>query len=418
MGTPFSLYVHIPYCSRRCPYCDFNTYVEARIPEREYTDALIAELSFRVSQPEWQGRTLKTIFFGGGTPSIFHPSSIDYFISKACLMLPIDERAEISLEVNPGSVVRENLIGFRDAGINRLSFGAQSFTPHTLHSLGREHSVDDIVKAVTLSRSIGFDNISLDLMYGAPRQTLAEFKHDLREAQRLDPTHISAYGLTIEKGTPFYHRFKGGLLKLPGEGSVLRMIEELNAFLGFHGFTRYEISNYAKKSFEARHNLTYWNGEDYLGLGAGAHSFVSSQPVQDLYGKRWANFALPQSYIEAATRNGTAESWNEYLTRDSAMFEFFFLGLRKLAGVSVSEFQSRFGVSLEQLYRGAVQVLTAEELLAREGDFLRLTERGLLVSDSVIENFTTPEAASTPKSDEPPRNFASTDPSPLQAVNN
>lgn len=389
---PFSLYVHVPFCLHKCPYCDFNTYALTAIPEKDYVAAVRCELDFRATQAEWKGRPIQSIYFGGGTPSLLSRSAIRKIISEACALFPVAENVEISLEANPGTVDVDKLAGYRDAGVNRISFGAQSQDRDVLKTLGRLHTPEEVDAAVCASRAAGIQNINLDLMYGVPGQTRAQLEQDLRAFTSLGPQHLSCYGLTIEKGTPFFTSYKRGVLKLPPEETVVKMMEELTAFLAEAGFTHYEISNFARPGFEARHNLAYWNGDDYLGLGAGAHSFRAEVSGDRRTGaRRWSNFALPEKYQEQATAHGTAESWQDALGPRELMFEFFFLGLRKMAGIRLSEFEKFFGITVDEAYPSVVTVLVDHQLLTLENDLLRLSERGILLADSVIENFASPE---------------------------
>lgn len=387
---PFSLYIHIPFCVHKCPYCDFNTYAVTSIPEKDYTAALLCELDFRAAEIDWRGRSVQTIYFGGGTPSLFSASAIGKVISHVARSFPVSHNIEISLEANPGTVTSESLSSFRAAGVNRLSIGAQSFSPELLQALGRQHGPEQIEAAVNSAQSAGFKNFNLDLIYGIPGQTVAGLRHDLAYALKLEPTHISAYGLTIEKGTPFFVSYKKGLLKLPKEDHVIAMMEELNGFLEICGLHRYEISNFARTGYEARHNMAYWNGDDYLGLGAGAHSFVRSSGAGEP-SKRWSNFAFPAKYIKECLSHGQSVGWHEALNRADEVFEFFFLGLRKTDGVSSSQFRAKFGATISEIYPERVKMLTEQGLLEWRGEYLALTSKGLLLSDSVIEEFTTAE---------------------------
>lgn len=328
-------------------------------------------------------------FFGGGTPSLFAPQTIRRIITTIRQKFPVDSNAEVSLEANPGTVSFESIAGYRDAGINRISFGAQSFHPATLRTLGRIHSPEQTEAAVAAAREAGITNINLDLIYGVPGQSLEEVRQDLSMALALSPLHISAYSLTIEKGTPFYSAWKRGALRASPEGEVAEMMDVLTAVLPEYGLKRYEISNYSWPGFEARHNLAYWNGDDYIGIGAGAHSFCRSGGS----GVRWSNYALPKKYSETACGQGSAESWRESLTAESAIFECFFLGLRKISGVSFEQFETRFGISIEELYPGLVDSLVEQELAESSDDTLALTNRGLMLTDSVLEYFSAPDTA-------------------------
>lgn len=386
---PFGIYIHIPYCLQRCPYCDFNTYATTSLPEKEYVSALLCELDFRASEPVWRGREVQSVYFGGGTPSLLNASSVEKLINFICAAFPFQPTAEISLEANPGTVSGDTLAAFREAGINRLSLGIQSFNEEMLRTLGRIHSPQQCESAICDARTAGFRNLSIDLIYGIPGQTLADWRTDLKTAVRYVPEHLSAYGLTIEKGTPFFESCRKGLIRLPEENTIIRMMGALHSTLCEAGFRRYEISNYARPGREARHNLSYWNGQDYLGLGAGAHSFVSAEREEaDAFGQRWANFAEPVKYMREAAAHGHALSWKDVLDRKAAMFEYFFLGLRKTEGVSLRMFQERFGLSVEEAYPAVIEILREQKHATLSEDRFSLTERGLMLADSVFEFFT------------------------------
>lgn len=380
---PFSLYIHIPFCSHKCPYCDFNTYAVPSAPEDEYVDALLQELSYREGLPEWGGREIQTIFFGGGTPSLFSPRAIGRILGGTREKFAVADQAEISMEVNPGGVGFDQLSGYKAFGVNRFSIGAQSFSPKRLAILGRTHSRGDVELAVSTAIQAGITDVSIDLMYGCPGQSEAEFAHDLQCAASLPISHLSIYSLTIEKGTPYYTGYKKGALKLPQEESVVSMMEEIERFLPLHGFTRYEISNFARGNHRSRHNLAYWNGDDYIGLGAGAHSYLRT----DTGGRRWSNYALPAKYMAQAREKGGAESWSESLSREASIFEFFFLGLRKIEGVSKAEYRDLFGEEVEVRYQQVLDPLIEAALLVVDEESIRLSPRGLRVADSVVERF-------------------------------
>ena len=388
---PFSLYLHIPFCFHKCPYCDFNTYAVSSFPEKEYTGALLAELDYRAAQPEWSGREVQTIFFGGGTPSLFAPVSIRKIVSAICTLFPVSEQVEISLEANPGTVTAESLLGYAQAGVNRLSLGAQSFLPDTLKALGRVHTPEQTEVAIHHARAAGISNINVDLMYGAPHQTLGDVRSDLAEAVRLGVTHISAYHLTIEKGTEFFTANRRGTLRLPKEGAIVQMMEGAIASLSESGFVHYEVSNFAKPGFHARHNLAYWNHDDYLGLGAGAHSYRFTGAQGSLWGSRWSNYAAPKQYIDKATGQGDASCWKDNHSLKDEFFEHIFLGLRKRAGVALHDFATRYRCTLQTLYPTLLSLLETEGLIGISDNAISLTSRGLLLADSVIENFAEPE---------------------------
>lgn len=353
----------------------------ARLPEQEYMQALISELSFKAKQPEWEGRTIETVFFGGGTPSIFKASSYYSFFQKLRELFKIKEGAEISLEANPGSVDQNSLTELRAVGFNRISFGAQSFTEERLKKLGRIHSVRDISQAIEWARKSGFDNLSFDLMFGTPGQDFSEWQSDVRQALELSPKHLSAYSLTYEKGTQYFDQLKKGRLRATPDDDVTAMLEYLWNLLPNHGLKHYEVSNFAQPGFEAQHNLAYWNGQDYIGLGAGAHSMLNLSPLSR---RRSANLALPQSYIDQIKKNGSAESWFEVIEGEKVAFEFFMLGLRKVAGVSLQDFKTRFGANALDALRNKITALQTRGLLNLDKEILRLTHEGLKLTDSVV----------------------------------
>ncbi|MBX7138063.1 MAG: radical SAM family heme chaperone HemW [Oligoflexia bacterium] len=396
--TGISIYIHIPFCLHKCPYCDFNTYALATFPEREYTAAILSELDYRATLAEWRGREVQTIYFGGGTPSIFEARSIARILQSISRLFPVSNRAEISLEANPGTIDTELLGELREAGINRLSIGAQSFSRELLKVLGRMHSPEQIEAAVLSARTVGFSNVSLDLIYGVPGQSPEQWEAELGAAALLKVDHISAYGLTIEKGTPFYQSYRRGLLRLPPEDAVVSMMELANSTLPELGYKHYEISNFAREGFEARHNLAYWNGADYLGIGAGAHSFVRCEPpFGDNHGMRWSNFALPNKYIKEVSSHGQAEGWRDTLSKSDAIFEFFFLGLRRIEGVKDSEFKAKFNLEIKQSYPFIIDMLMEQGLVEFESGNLRLSDKGILLADSVIEHFVTEPSAELPQ---------------------
>lgn len=384
MSTPFSLYIHIPFCAQRCPYCDFNTYVVSKIPEVRYVDALLRELDQRAALEVWRGRPLQTIFFGGGTPSIFSPQAIGRVITAAFGYFGSSSCAEVTLEANPGAVNLEKLVGLRAAGVNRLSFGAQSSNSTTLKVLGRIHTPDDTAHAVRAAREAGFENLSLDIIFGVPQQTPQILVRDIETLMALAPEHISAYSLTIEKGTPFYEQRARGTLVPPNDDETAEMMELLIDQVSAAGYEHYEISNFAKPGRQARHNLAYWYGEDYLGLGAGAHSFCAAEGAGA--GRRWSNYALPEKYMSEAEQHGSVESWSDVLSAESRRFEFFFMGLRLMRGISLSQLRETFGVESSKPL-ALLDRLEREGFLLREGDLMRLSRRGILLADSVIEQF-------------------------------
>ena len=394
-SLPFSLYIHIPFCAHKCPYCDFNTYaVGPRIPEDEYLAALAAELDFRAAEPAWSGRTIATIFFGGGSPSLLSARGIASFLILISRFFSVDENAEISIEVNPNDPTPSWFSEIRRAGVNRVSIGAQSFNDDLLKKLGRTHSAAQIYSTISAAREADLTNCSVDLMFGIPGQTTELFIRDLHEAIALKTPHLSLYGLTIEPGTPFFQSTKRRLLKLPSEQISIEMMDKAEDLLPAAGLHRYEISNYSAPTFEARHNLAYWTRGDYLGIGAGAHSFCSAsceepKVTEKTFGRRWSNIAPFQLYRDHVAAFGKAESWEENLTRGNAIFEELLLGLRLTSGIRAVDWPDRYAIGLAERYGLKLSQLQKEGLLRwdPEATTVSVTSRGLRVFDSLIEQF-------------------------------
>lgn len=382
---PFSLYIHVPFCAHKCPYCDFNTYATPKIPEDAYVDGLCRELEFYAGNEGFSRRPITTIFFGGGTPSVLSVAAIDRLLACVRSLFSFEAQAEISLEANPSGISLQKLEGYRSAGINRLSFGVQSFNSDRLELLGRDHTVDDAGSALAIARSAGFENLSLDLIYGVPGQTLEELRHDIEVATSLPIDHLSAYALTVEQGTPFYQRQERGLLTMPPDDLVAEMMDEIPNLLEGRGFKRYEISNYAKPGKESRHNTAYWIGADYLGLGAGAHSLLTEhEGERRVAAIRWCNLAQPEAYMKG-TEVRAATSWRERLDVKALAFEFFYLGLRLTRGVSRARFEKLFGMTIVERFGSVFDALVAEGFLEQGRDTIRLTASGVKLSDSVFE---------------------------------
>jgi len=382
MAEPFALYLHVPYCRHICPYCDFNVQAAARPPETRYTAGLAAELTAYAAREPWRGRRVKTIYLGGGTPSLFSSVAIGEILATVARRFEVVGGAEITLEANPGTLSDVTLAGYRAAGVNRLSLGAQSFHPHHLRTLGRDHSPDDVVAAVEAARAGGFDNLSLDLIFGVPGETLADWDSDLARAIALAPRHVSTYALTFEPGTPFHTWRAHGRLLPVDEDLEASMADLASERLGSVGYERYEISSYARPGFAARHNLSYWDGSDYLGLGAGAHSF-SQQPSP---GVRWTNERSPERYLAGVETSGTAPASVEHLSQATARAEFCFTGLRQTAGIDVASFRQRFGTELAAAFPHVLGLID-DGLLDLTAGRLHLTQRGLAFADTVSATF-------------------------------
>jgi oxygen-independent coproporphyrinogen-3 oxidase len=384
-NEPFSLYIHIPYCISKCPYCDFNSHVVAKIPERAYIEALTRELDHYAGQDAWRDRKIQSIFFGGGTPSTFHPQGIAKILSQVVASFDLLPDCEITLEANPGTVDRAHFVGYRACGVNRISLGVQSFQPRLLKFLGRAHSVDEAKLALGVVRAAGFDNFSLDLIYANPGQTLEELRTDLEIALSFGSPHLSAYNLTIEEGTPFHHEFRSGRMPLLTEEEEIAMAELIEQKLRQAGLARYEISNYARPGFHARHNVNYWQDGDYLGLGAGAHSYKKTK-TDGIYGQRWWNEKAPSRYMQAVLRNGQAVVEAEHPDIKKAAGEFMFSGLRLTDGVSVEGFAARFNQTPAAFYPRILDWIS-EGFMEQDNHRLRLSRRGFMVANAIFVHF-------------------------------
>lgn len=384
MPDSFSLYVHIPYCVSKCPYCDFNSHVVANIPEEAYTKALVRELEYYSAAEAWANRSIKTVFFGGGTPSTFRGQSIATVLDEAAGLFRFDDNAEITLEANPGTVDAHHFGDYRRSGVNRISIGAQTFNARLLEFLGRVHSVEETHRAVATVRDAGFDNFSLDLIYAMPGQSTDDVAYDLLAALTREPPHLSVYNLTLEEGTPFHTQFQRGQLKPLDEDTEIDMADRIVKTLSDAGLRRYEISNYARSGFEARHNINYWQGGDYLGIGAGAHSFNRRglQPG----GTRWQNERLPARYIKSIEAAGNAITERETPGPRQAMGEHLFTGLRLLRGISIPGFQERFGTPPHAAFPKITAWLEGN-LLTEEDGYLRFTDSGLLLANELFVEF-------------------------------
>lgn len=384
-SEPFSLYIHIPYCISKCPYCDFNSHVVAEIPETPYVNALGRELEGYGASKDWDGRPVQSIFFGGGTPSTFAPESIGKLLRQVAATFPVEADCEITLEANPGTMDRDNFHGYRGAGINRISVGVQSFQPRLLKFLGRAHSAEEARQALQTVRHAGFENFNLDLIYANPGQRLRDLEADIDAALTFQPPHLSAYNLTFEEGTPFHHEYRAGRIKSLSEEEEIAMAVLIEEKLRDAGLQRYEISNYARPGAHARHNVNYWRGGDYLGLGAGAHSFKRSDG-NPVFGKRWSNEKNPGRYMTLIGGGGCATVDREDLNRPKAAGEFMFMGLRMTEGISSQVFSSRFGPAPGAFYPQIENWLEGE-LMEEKNGYLRLTQRGLLLANSIFVEF-------------------------------
>jgi oxygen-independent coproporphyrinogen-3 oxidase len=366
IAPPLALYVHIPWCVRKCPYCDFNSHTApAALPQRQYIDALLADLELDL--PRVAGRELVSIFIGGGTPSLFDPSSIDGLIAAVRTRLPCRDDMEVTLEANPGTIERGRFEEYRAAGITRVSLGAQSFDPQHLRSLGRIHGPAEIFAAAAELLRAGIDNFNLDLMYALPEQQVTQAVADLRAALSLGPSHISHYQLTLEPGTVFHHRPPPGL---PDEDAAWEMQLQCQQLLADAGYAQYEVSAYCRAGRQCRHNLNYWEFGDYLGVGAGAHGKLTEPSGIT----RTVRVRQPREYLQ---RTPQARLELERPEPTALPFEYMLNALRLVQGFSVLDFESRTGAPRAAIERPLASALS-RGLLVVEGELhYRPSELGM-----------------------------------------
>ena len=376
MNGGMELYLHMPFCVRKCAYCDFLSFPTDQETQNLYTRRLREDID--AMGKKYGDIPVETIFIGGGTPSVPDSALIVGIMEHVRKAFHVAEGAEISMEANPGTVTREKLTDYRRAGINRLSFGLQSANDRELKLLGRIHTWAEFLESFHLARECGFTNINIDLMSALPGQTRESWKDTLKRVTDLNPEHISAYSLIIEDGTPFGEKYgsEEGRKLLPDEDSEREMYHETKRFLRDCGYERYEISNYAKPGRACRHNIGYWTGVPYLGLGLGASSYMD--------GCRFAVNSDMKQYLEEKPGMFTDV---EKLTKKDMEEEFFYVGLRMTAGVSLSEFERRFGVSAKDVYPGLMETFVEEKAAAFQGDRFVLTDYGLDVSNYIMAQF-------------------------------
>lgn len=376
------LYLHIPFCVKKCNYCDFFSASGTPKEQADYVSAMIQEIqSYQELSGEYE---VQTIFLGGGTPSLLTPEQIEKIFTTIYHIFSVNENAEITMEMNPGTVAIEKLRAMKAAGVNRLSIGLQSAQNEELKMLGRIHTYEEFLETWRLTEQAGFKNRNIDLMSALPGQTMESYEDTLSKVLVLEPEHISAYSLILEEGTVFYDWYEKGKLdrgawKLPSEEEEYAMGELTIQRLAEAGMHRYEISNYAKPGKECRHNLGYWDRVEYLGIGAGSSSLIK--------GERFDHIRDRKAYIEKIRNGEPILIDREILSVESQMEEFMYLGLRKIEGVSRTDFQNYFGKNVDDVYGEILDKLEEEQLLEFSGDRIRLTHRGMDVSNCVLAEF-------------------------------
>lgn len=368
-----ALYIHIPFCKKKCYYCDFPSFCGKDHLTKNYIKALSEEIISRASK-----FNISTIFIGGGTPTFLNSEEI-LILGKTIEKLNIEENCEFTVECNPGTLSREKLEALKKIGVNRLSIGLQSTHNKHLKAIGRIHSFEEFKDNYYLARELGFNNISIDLIFALPDETLEEWRQDINEAIKMQPEHISCYSLIIEEGTPFHKLYAMDKLNLPSEEVEREMYRSTLELLNKAGYHQYEISNFSKKDKESKHNLVYWTLKDYIGCGSGAHSYVE--------GIRYRNVETIEEYIMLMETKGNAivESHQNSIKDD--IEEFIFMGMRKINGIEEKEFKNRFAIDIEEIYKDVIIKYESEKLLERKSGRIFFTERGVELSNTVLTDF-------------------------------
>ncbi|VSJ65654.1 Coproporphyrinogen III oxidase, oxygen-independent coproporphyrinogen III oxidase [Streptococcus pneumoniae] len=369
---PTSAYVHIPFCTQICYYCDFSKVFIKNQPVDSYLEHLLEE--FRSYDIE----KLSTLYIGGGTPTALSAPQLEVLLNGLTKNLDLSVLEELTIEANPGDLDADKIAVLKNSAVNRVSLGVQTFDDKMLKKIGRSHLEKDIYENIDRLKLAGFDNISIDLIYALPGQTMEQVKENVAKAIGLDIPHMSLYSLILENHTVFMNRMRRGKLPLPKEELEAEMFEYIIAELERAGFEHYEISNFSKPSFESRHNLMYWDNAEYYGIGAGASGYVN--------GVRYKNHGPIRHYL-SAVEEGNACITEDHLSQKEQMEEEMFLGLRKKSGVSMARFEKKFGQSFAGLYGEIVRDLVQQGLMQIEGDHVRMTKRGLFLGDTVAERF-------------------------------
>lgn len=371
--TAMELYIHIPFCVKKCAYCDFLSGPSSMDERSVYVEALISEI--RQKGKRFKGRPVSSVFIGGGTPSLLEKEYMEKVLREIVSSFSLTENAEFSIEANPGTLNPEKLELYREYGVNRLSLGLQSAFDDDLKMLGRIHTYEDFLESYRMAREAGFSNINVDMISAIPGQTKERWRENLRRTVMLGPEHISAYSLIIEEGTPFYEQE----LDLPDEESEYEMYEETWQILGEFGYSQYEISNYSLPGRECRHNVGYWRRREYLGLGLGAASLDGNQ--------RYSNTAQMQEYLKFCNEEEKLRRNIQNLSEADKMEEFMFLGLRMTEGISEQEFQEEFGIPLEKQYGAVLKRYEASGHMMHQGDRWCFTRKGIHVSNRILSDF-------------------------------
>lgn len=368
-----SLYIHIPFCKQKCFYCDFPSYASIDHLREDYVEALCKEINEKGTNYK-----IKSIFIGGGTPSYLDTKEIKKLL-EAINKLELSEDMEFTMECNPGALEEEKFKAMLNGGVNRISMGLQAVQNSLLKDIGRIHSFKQFEENFKLARKIGFKNINVDLMFGLPNQKVEEWIESLESIAKLEPEHISAYSLIVEEGTAFYKLWERNKLVLPSEEEEREMYTITKNILSKYGYKQYEISNFSKEGYECYHNKVYWRNEEYLGLGSASTSFID--------GKRIKNIENVKAYIDKINNNEDVIDEITVNTKEDSMEEFVFMGLRMIEGISLDEFNERFGIDIYSIYKEVIDKNIKSKLLTLENKKLRLTDKGIELSNSVMSDF-------------------------------
>ncbi|GIN85426.1 coproporphyrinogen III oxidase [Heyndrickxia sporothermodurans] len=372
-----SAYIHIPFCEHICYYCDFNKVFLKGQPVEKYVEMLLYEMQLTLN--EFPAKQLNTIFIGGGTPTVLNEEQLELLCKGIRKNLPFHQNIEFTFEANPGDLSEEKLKILKEYEVNRLSFGVQSFNDELLKKIGRTHTANEVYQTIEKAQKAGFDNLSIDLIYGLPGQSEADFKQTLQKAFELDLPHYSSYSLIVEPKTVFYNLMKKGKLHLPSEESDANMYNILMDEMDKFGYNQYEISNFSKPGFESRHNLVYWNNKEYYGFGAGAHSYVNR--------KRRSNIGPIKKYIEKLQSNQLPILEENEITKTEMMEEQMFLGLRKNEGIDIDGFKRKFSVNVLDFFYEPIHDMVQKGWLEVNNGYIRLTREGRFLGNEVFQSF-------------------------------
>lgn len=372
-NQPRSAYVHIPFCTQICYYCDFSKVFIKNQPVDAYLEALIKEFD------SYQIKSLNTLYIGGGTPTAITAPQLDYLLRNLQKNLDLSQLKEFTIEANPGDLSPEKIEVLKNSAVNRVSLGVQTFNDKHLRQIGRSHNEAQIYESISQLKEVGFENISIDLIYALPGQTMKDVEENVAKALSLDIPHLSLYSLILEHHTVFMNKMRRGKLNLPTEDLETEMFEYIINELEKNGFEHYEISNFSKPGKESQHNLMYWDNVPYYGCGAGASGYLD--------GVRYRNRGPIQHYLKGINEDHNARLQEEFLTEKEMMEEEFFLGLRKKSGVSILGFEEKFGISFQERYGKIVDALIKDNMLQMTNQHIRMTKKGLFLGDTVAEKF-------------------------------